>query len=996
MANSTIPSTRIGALVGAGAAFARCRTQREVLGCVEQILPKLVDASAYEVWWGSPGHIELLVGHGAPLEQPSAIGRTQIEDGQTLLEAGITYIPLIAVDHLRGWLAIVSNELVDQALSVWAHQAAGALVAVEAATGYRERAAIDEIARVLSGTLNLDLLLARVAETVGDLLDLQGFFVALVEENSRRLRLAYANVLEGEPSPADDWSIDEGLTGLVVRSGEPICTEDYLGECARRGITPKAAAGLGYSKAWLGVPLRHHDHTLGVIVVTHDDPAIRYEAADVQLLSTLAAQAAAAVANAQLYGKTDKALAAHIRDLEQRNQQLAEVVKIGNALRSTFSVEELCVQITQAINTITQSPVVVLGLVEAGRAELRVTAIVGGEQIGLRRDDRWITFGDLEHLLDRSTAVGAFTYFLRRHELVPHIENAALMAIRDPRGALAGAILLDAGDDPESLLGELVDTLEIIANQAGIAVNNALLYAEQQTTVDRLTALNALSLAVSTAQLPVEDIINMAIGGAVGTTGGIRGGAAVISEGRPPVYYGAGEDTSLAASIFERLGAIKGDYLELAGAQVPERVAREGIHQVLIVPLRGANLTSGALWIGYAQALVTQAEREMAVLYAKMAGAVLENMYLAEAVRSAHDRMASILASAREGMLLVSEDGRVAMANLAFVELLNIHGLPLVGRSITEICASPETEAVAEEFRLPLCQALNDIVNGTIREAEGDLRLPGALDRDLTWHVLPVRGTGVEAKGALLVIHDVTADRQMERMRQDLANMIVHDLRSPLTNMMVSVDLLLKRGTGPLTDPQARILAIASSSCQQMLDLVNALLDIRRLEHRTRDLQRQPVDLDVVAETVFERLERTAEDRRIRLVSAVAPEPQVEADPDMIRRVLQNLVDNAVKFSSSGATVTVRSRFPAENLPAGHPAGEWVVVEVQDQGIGIAEEFHQVIFELFAQAPEAHGHGTGLGLAFCKLAVEAHGGRIWLSSSLGQGATFRFTLPVAR
>jgi PAS domain S-box-containing protein len=417
---------------------------------------------------------------------------------------------------------------------------------------------------------------------------------------------------------------------------------------------------------------------------------------------------------------------------------------------------------------------------------------------------------------------------------------------------------------------------------------------------------------------------------------------------------------------------------------------------MLVIPLRGAKLRVGTLWIGYAQGVLPQAEREMAVLYAKMAGAVVESMYLAEAVRSAHDRMVSILSSTREGMLLVGEDRRIAMANRAFSQLLGIEGARLEGLTIDVFCGGDELAHLSQEVRQPLCDALTTTMGGSTDIFEGEIQVADGTERELTWQILPVRAARSSGNAALLVLRDVTMDRQMERLRQDVASMLVHDLRSPLTNMMVSVDLLLKRTTGPLTDAQARILTIASSSCQQMLDLVNGLLDIRRLEQRTRELERHPVDITSIIKTVLERLERMAQDRRVHLCMDAAPVPQLEGDPDMLRRVLQNLVDNAIKFSPPEETVTVRSYIRnAEELGQGYGSGTWVVVEVEDHGSGIAEEYHKVIFELFGQTPEGHGRGTGLGLAFCKLAIEAHGGKIWLRSSPGEGSQFFFSLPVS-
>ncbi|HZG65860.1 MAG TPA: ATP-binding protein, partial [Herpetosiphonaceae bacterium] len=588
-----------------------------------------------------------------------------------------------------------------------------------------------------------------------------------------------------------------------------------------------------------------------------------------------------------------------------------------------------------------------------------------------------------------------FSYQIGRHPWLPDFENVWVLPIHDSLGALIGTIFLDAGGGTQPLTPGLTRTLEIVANQAGIALTNATLYIEQQQTVDRLTALNALSLTISTGQLAEEEIINMAVAGAVGTTGGTTGGAVITFDGRAPTQYRSYSGMVVDGAWLQQVVSAGGDYSELPEDDVPSALRKEGIQRLLIAPLRGPSLTVGTLWIGYLQPISTKAERETAVLYAKMAGAVLENLYLAGAVRNAHDRMASILLSTREGMLLVGEDSRISITNRALGSLLGIDQRRLLDRNIADVCRDDSLGALPGDVRTPICAALQNVVDGASDVAEGQVTLDGATERFLTWQVLPVHTAARDNAGALLVVRDVTADRQMERLRQDLANMIVHDLRSPLTNMLVSVDLLLKPATGPLNERQRRILDIASSSSHQMLDLVNALLDIRRLEQNTVELQRRPIDLPNIAEAVTDLLERIAEDRAVRVTVDLNALPQVEVDTEMIRRVLQNLVDNALKFSPPDTTVYIGGAVASpEMLPAGHPEGNWVVVEVRDQGTGIPEEYQQVIFQLFVQAPEGHGHGTGIGLSFCRLAVEAHGGRIWVESTPGEGSTFRFTLPI--
>jgi signal transduction histidine kinase len=151
-----------------------------------------------------------------------------------------------------------------------------------------------------------------------------------------------------------------------------------------------------------------------------------------------------------------------------------------------------------------------------------------------------------------------------------------------------------------------------------------------------------------------------------------------------------------------------------------------------------------------------------------------------------------------------------------------------------------------------------------------------------------------------------------------------------------------------------------------------------------------------IVEAVFERLERVAEDRRVRLVNATAPLPPINGDVDLVRRVVQNLVDNATKFSPRDSTVEVTGLVAtAADLPTPHPDGRWLIVSISDQGKGVPESYRTVIFELFGQAPTGRGQGTGLGLAFCKLAVAAHGGTIWVDDGPAGGAVFRFSLPLA-
>jgi signal transduction histidine kinase len=255
--------------------------------------------------------------------------------------------------------------------------------------------------------------------------------------------------------------------------------------------------------------------------------------------------------------------------------------------------------------------------------------------------------------------------------------------------------------------------------------------------------------------------------------------------------------------------------------------------------------------------------------------------------------------------------------------------------------------------------------------------------RVLAWSALQALSSGDSHGGALLVLREITEAKESEKLRQDLTHMIVHDLRSPLSSVMASVDMLMRGVTGGLNDSQQHVLTIASDSAQQMLAMINTLLDINRLEAGRMPLSLEQVDLCATIRRASSQLATLAHERNITIETDCSVEAGiVQADPALLVRVAQNLIVNAIKFSGRSGKVSVR----VGQSPEG------VLVQIHDQGIGIATKDRDKIFTKFGQVGERRG-GTGLGLTFCKLVVETHGGRIWVDSQIGEGSTFSFIIP---
>jgi signal transduction histidine kinase len=229
--------------------------------------------------------------------------------------------------------------------------------------------------------------------------------------------------------------------------------------------------------------------------------------------------------------------------------------------------------------------------------------------------------------------------------------------------------------------------------------------------------------------------------------------------------------------------------------------------------------------------------------------------------------------------------------------------------------------------------------------------------------------------------------QQLEQLRDSLVHMIVHDLRTPLTSFSAGLQLL--QGLGELNDVQQECLQISMTGAQTLLGMVNDLLDVSKMEAGQLQLQIQELSPHDVVQRALAQTEFLARDKTIRLEHDIALDlPALHADEEKLARVLVNLMGNAIKFTPAGGSVSL-SVCRHENEDALHFC-------VADTGKGIPAEAFETIFEKFGQAESGqsgHHASTGLGLTFCKMAVEAHAGRIWVESTIGQGSRFSFTLP---
>jgi two-component system sensor histidine kinase/response regulator len=238
--------------------------------------------------------------------------------------------------------------------------------------------------------------------------------------------------------------------------------------------------------------------------------------------------------------------------------------------------------------------------------------------------------------------------------------------------------------------------------------------------------------------------------------------------------------------------------------------------------------------------------------------------------------------------------------------------------------------------------------------------------------------------------------KRSESLRDNLTVMLVHDLRTPLTTLIGPLEMLLAKnsGFGELTEMQKEILSLSTRSGYRLLGLVNELLDISKLENGELRPDRSPLDITALVKEALDGGALVGYDHSLELLSDVAPDlPFISADDDLLRRVLSNIVGNAIKFTPGPGTITIGARL--QDTHEAEPTS--MLFFVADTGPGISETDRLRIFDKFGQVDmrkEGRNISTGLGLTFCKLAIEAHGGRIWVESELEKGSTFFFALPL--
>jgi two-component system phosphate regulon sensor histidine kinase PhoR len=346
-------------------------------------------------------------------------------------------------------------------------------------------------------------------------------------------------------------------------------------------------------------------------------------------------------------------------------------------------------------------------------------------------------------------------------------------------------------------------------------------------------------------------------------------------------------------------------------------------------------------------------------------------------LRSQGERTAALFDRMVEGIIVVGTEGRIRLANRAASTLFGFN-LPATERTVLEATRHHEVGALVARL-----ESEPEVLNH-------ELRLDGVgSSRFLQVNALALRSTDGGRDGAILVFHDLTRIRQLEDVRQEFVANVSHELRTPLSLIKSAAETLIDGGKN---DPavNSRFLEIIDKHANRLTLLIDDLLLLARLDSGRMDLNLQPLPLRVAVQDALDDAALIARSRGVRLENAVPAGLLADADPERLRQVLANLIDNAIKYGRAEGQVIANGR------PL---AGGLVELSIRDDGPGIPLEAKARIFERFYRVDKARSReqgGTGLGLAIVKNVVQAHGGEVRVESAPGAGTEFFFTLRSAK
>jgi K+-sensing histidine kinase KdpD len=705
------------------------------------------------------------------------------------------------------------------------------------------------------------------------------------------------------------------------------------------------------------------------------------------------------------------------RAARAREGALSRFLAASNRLRVSASVQGVLEEVAGAVQAAGDFDCVSLSLVDIGGEKARVVVAIGAS--GRRLDAvEGVSFpyAELTRRMEAGAAAGAYAFAVETLPFrnIPD-ERHLVLPLQGQPDETRGVLTVSASAARSAVLDEALPLLELLANQAAVALDNADLYATMELRVRHATAdlergaedlrrardraevlyhiARALSLTFDERQVLEQTVrlvadhigaerggimlVEAATGRLVYRTmlGGQRpepGGGLERGQGLAGWVLAHGEAAIVPDTSADLRWQVRSpfDAEPRAVLAVPVTLGREALGVLLLIHPEIGHFSEEHAQIATAAASQAAAALAKAQLHRYVSE---QSQHLGVVARQREEeasKLMAVLRSIGDGVVVGDRHGLVKIVNPAAEAILGIRAEAFLGRPMGELPGVPaDIEAAAVEERM---------------------RKFAAGERTIRAHCAAVHSSRHEPLGSVVVYHDLTREEAADRLKSELVATASHELRTPMTSIRGFVDMLLLGTFGPAPEGFHEPLRVIKSNVVRLVLLIEDLLDMSRVEAGEVRLRPQQLDVAAVLRDVSTVLASQFSERAIELAMDLPPDlPPVFADRQRLEQIAVNLIGNACKYTQPGGRVRVALR---------NGGGE-LRIDVQDTGVGIAEDSKPHIFTPFYRADNPlrdEVGGTGLGLSITRRLVELHGGRIWFESRVNEGSTFSFTLPLRR
>ncbi|MGZ6316074.1 MAG: GAF domain-containing protein, partial [Anaerolineales bacterium] len=951
-------------------------------------------------------------------------------------------IPLIAKGELTGlialekWQAYFYSHDQVQLATTFAGQAAVALDnanlyedslgrAAELHERSQRLALLNRFSSSLSGLLEARQIMELTAEELRNALDASRVSAVVFEHDQ---------VLWQAAAPASVEQLPQSLPDvpLFARLRESLGIFNTENAQSEPDLLPLKGFIHADVKSLLALPLASGQH-LQALMFAQDVGERHFSLTEMELARTIANQASIALENARLYEST-------VRTAER----LAVLNQVSAEIGGSLEPEEIYASIYRAVGRLMPVEAFVISLLDEQKSEVEGVYLV---DMNLRVPNMRLPLG--QGLSSRVIMSG-------EPLLISGVENvkqmgaiavgergvaASTLAVPLTLGGRTMGMLSAQSYQPRAYTQEDLQMLSTLGNQAGVSIQNGRLFGEtqrlarelEQRVIERTAELRHEQQNTETllriltevsASLDLDRALNRTLSLLNDAVGADQGTIMLLNQEDGLLHYRAGY-----GYLSEKAGDVRGLTLKvgegLAGWVVQNREAAlvddlyrdqrwvrasstsRDHRSAVVAPLLVAEDVIGVLMVfSRAESFFSGESLNLVKAIGSQVAVAINNAHLYELIRDQAERLGlmlrkqqeeasrsqAILEAVADGVLVTGPDNSITFMNSSVERILAVQADQVVGQSLDESerlfgeAGSTWMDTIRRWSKVPGAFESGDSYAEQLELAD---------DRIALVHLAPVILQD-DFLGTVSIFRDITHEVEVDRLKSEFVATVSHELRTPMTAIKGYVEILLMGAAGAINENQSHFLDIVKNNIDRLNILVGDLLDISRIEAGRVTLSSQALDLREVARDVLAEIEHQSKEDKKPMVFEIEGArtlPRALGDPERVRQIMLNLLDNAYHYTPENGTVKV-------HLHALNGRGD-VQIDIIDTGIGISKTDQDRVFERFYRGEHPlvlATPGTGLGLAIVKQLVEMHKGRIWMRSDgePGSGSTFSFTLPIYR